>query len=63
MSERRLLQAIVVLLAIQLAVQVVPPPFDDCFIAEGDIDCRGTWWLPEADYFDWLPWSIEIPRW
>jgi len=48
--SERLLALIVLLLAMTLAVRVVPAPFVDCQGGE----CRPTWWPGTADNIVWF---------
>lgn len=77
MTERRLLQAIVALLALQVVIQVVPGPFVHCGSQDTGItdddgfgppssvfvaECVDSWWPIGADYVGWVPPPAPEPR-
>lgn len=76
MTDRRLLQAAVVLLAAQLIVNVVPGPFRQCAYLDtgltqtqgsfGEVPvsvwrCVDTWWPVGARSIGWIP-DLPAPR-
>lgn len=76
MSDRRLLQAAVLLLAAQLVVNVVPGPFRHCESVDTGLtrsqgsfgqvpvhvsDCVDAWWPVGARSIGWIP-DLPAPR-
>ena len=76
MSERRLLQSIAVLVAVQLIVQVVPGPFRQCTRRDTGLtepilgmeapvyvtECVDSWWPIGARGIGWLPpTAVPVP--